>query len=714
MTSYMVNIPVSGANIPADLIGIDLIISVAGRQFSQSLPAAPNQIYPFIWDGMDAYGRPVQGTQPLTVQIGYVYPLVYLTALPFNWGTGYNDMFGHFSYYGTPVTTSMADRQITLWQTEQLSIGGFIYNAISQGLGGWDLDIHHVYDPVGKVLYLGDGSWRSADALNMIITTVAGNGNYGYSGDGGPATIASLYDPQGVAVGPDGSIYIADAENFRIRRVGPDGIITTVAGNGTQGHSGDGGPATSASLNFPWSVAVGPDGSIYIAEADIGFIRRVGPDGIITTVAGNGNYGYSGDGGPATIASLYDPQGVAVGPDGSIYIADAENFRIRRVGPDGIITTVAGGKSTSYPDYAPLGDGGPATSASLYDPQGVAVGPDGSIYIADTDNYRIRRVGPDGIITTVAGNGISSYGGDGGPATSASLNFPWSVAVGSDGSIYIADTINYRIRRVVPDGIITTVAGNGNQGYGGDGGPATSALINLPFGVAVGPDGNFYIADMPNYRIRRAVPSWPGVSISEIPIPSEDGSQLYIFNGSGQHQSTVNALTGATLFSFSYDSGGRLNTVTDGAGNITTIARDSSGNPTAIVAPFGQQTALTVDANGYLASMTDPAGESTLMSYDNGGLMTTYTDPKGNMHNFSYDANGFLVLDANPAGGYTALSGTSTAASKQEVVTTALGRISTYLTEYLTTNAQRQTNTTHRRPECDVDKYRRQCPEQYS
>ena len=166
--------------------------------------------------------------------------------------------------------------------------------------------------------------------------------------------------------------------NNRIRRVGPDGIITTVAGNGNAGYGGDGGPASSASLNCQYGVAVGPDGSIYIADSSNNRIRRVGPDGIITTVAGNGNAGYSGDGGPATSASLTDPDGVAVGPDGSIYIADSGNNRIRRVGPDGIITTVAGNGNSGY-----SGDGGPATSASLATPDGVAVGPDGSIYIAD-------------------------------------------------------------------------------------------------------------------------------------------------------------------------------------------------------------------------------------------------------------------------------------------------------------------------------------------
>lgn len=690
------NIPVSGTSVPASLKRIDLIIDVDGRRFSQSLPAAPNQSYTFNWDGKNAYGQLVQGKQTLTVQIGYVYEVVYVQA------SNGSISFADLSDSGIPFTFSgsrAAGGEATLWQVEQLSIGGgFVYDAHSQGLGGWDLDIHHVYDPVGKVLLLGDGSRRSADLIGTeVITTVAGGGAWSPTlGDGGPATSAYLQSPNDVAVGPDGSIYIADTYNYSVRRVGSDGVITTVAGNGSFWNRtlGDGGPATKAWLD-PTGVAVGSDGSIYIADESNSRVRRVGPDGIITTVAGNGNWVYSGDGGPATSASL-DPRSVALGPDGSIYISDL-NSRIRRVGPDGIITTVAGNGNCVY-----SGDGSPATSASLCDPFAVAVGIDGSIYIADAGNNRIRRVGPDGIITTVAGGGQMYFGGDGGPAISSSIYNPYGVAVGPDGSIYIADTNNNRIRRVGPDRIITTVAGTRGCGswydydcsrYSGDGGPATGTLLEPPLGVTVGPDGSIYIADTYNSRIRRVASAWPGVSIGNMYMPSEDGSQVYIFNDLGEHIRTLNAFTGATLFSFSYDLGGRLATITDGAGNITTIGRDSSGNPTAIVAPFGQRTALKLDANGYLASVTNPAGESTRMSYDDGGLMTTYTDPKGNIHNFTNDAFGLLIRDENPAGGYTTLAGTSTASTKQEVLSTALGRISTYLTEYFSNGAERQTIT---------------------
>src|SRR5207247_881331 len=242
----------------------------------------------------------------------------------------------------------------------------------------------------------------------------------------------------------------------------------------------------------------------------------------ISTVAGNGVSDFAGDGGPATQASLNGSFGVAVAPDGSFYIADTINDRIRRVGPDGIISTVAGNGTSGF-----SGDGGPAQGAALRRPQGVAVAPDGSLYIADTGNARIRRVGPDGIIRTVAGNGTVQFGGDGGPATQAGLGNPVGVAVSPDGGLYIADTGHHRVRRVGPDGIITTVAGNAFGQFSGDSGLATLAGIGAPTNLAVAPDGSLYIADNA-FSIRRVSVPLPSFS-DRLAVASEDGSELYLF-----------------------------------------------------------------------------------------------------------------------------------------------------------------------------------------
>ena len=328
-----------------------------------------------------------------------------------------------------------------------------------------------------------------------IITTVAGGGAYGFQGDGGPATSAYISSPSGVFVDRANNLYITTGD-ARVRKVDPSGIITTVAGNGTHGYSGDGGPATRAGLYGPSGVFVDDAGNIYIVCQVSYRIRKVDPSGIITTVAGTGIPGYSGDGGPATQASFNGPRGIFVDVQGNLYIADTANHRIRKVDPSGIITTVAG---TGIPGYS--GDGGSATQAQLDGPWGVFVDAQDTLYIAA--GYAVRKVDPSGIITTIAGNGIPGYSGDGGPATRAGLNFAASAVVDGQGDLYIADINNARIRKVDTFGTITTIAGNGERGYSGDGGPAIQAGLNFPTGVALDTAGNLYIADTNNDRIRR-------------------------------------------------------------------------------------------------------------------------------------------------------------------------------------------------------------------
>jgi len=336
----------------------------------------------------------------------------------------------------------------------------------------------------------------SAFGQTYTISTVAGNGTGtdGFSGDNGPATSAGL-DACGVSVDPAGIYYIADCDDNRVRKV-TNGVITTVAGSGNPGFSGDNGPAASAQLNDPWGVAVDSADNLYIADTNNDRIRKV-TNGVITTVAGSGNLGFSGDNGPAASAQLYVPAGVAVDPAGNLYIADLRNSRVRKVS-NGVIITVAGNGVCC--DFS--GDNGPAASAQLYFPQGVAVDPGGNLYIADTRNNRIRKV-TNGVITTVAGSGNPGFSGDNGPAASAQLYVPAGVAVDSAGNLYIADTGNSRIRKVT-NGVITTVAGSGNPGFSGDNGPAASAQLSVPAGVAVDSAGNIYIAD--NARIRILTP----------------------------------------------------------------------------------------------------------------------------------------------------------------------------------------------------------------
>ena len=341
------------------------------------------------------------------------------------------------------------------------------------------------------------------------ITTVAGNGTADFGGDGGTATSAELNDPLGAAVDGAGNLYIGDYFNNRVRKVtASTGVITTVAGTGTFGYNGDGEAATSAELSDPEGVAVDGAGNLYIADHAGNRVQKVSASsGAIATVAGTGTAGQSGDGGPATSAELNAPAGLAVDGAGNLYIADWVNNRIRRVSAStGLITTVAGTGTAGY-----SGDGGAATSAELNFASGIAVDSVGNLYIADEDNNRIREVAVGtGVITTVAGTGTAGHSGDGEVATSAELNNPTGVAVDGAGDLYIVDGNNNRIREVAAStGVITTVAGTGGGGYSGDGGAATSAALNLPFAVALDSVGNLYIVDQENSRIREVEVTMP-------------------------------------------------------------------------------------------------------------------------------------------------------------------------------------------------------------
>ena len=349
-------------------------------------------------------------------------------------------------------------------------------------------------------LYIADSasnSVRKVSANGVITTAAGGQGAGGFSGDGGPATQALLSYPSGIAVDKTGNLYIMDLGNNRVRMVDAgSGIISTIAGNGAVGYTGDDAAATKATFNYPMGIAVDLSGNVYVADQNNAAIRRISTSGIIATVAGNGQFTYSGDGGPATKAALLSPDGVAFDVSGNMYIADAGNQRIRRVDTTGTITTVAG---TGAPGFS--GDGAAATAATFSNPMAVALDASGALYVVDGDNNRIRRFTVGGTVATLAGTSVTV--GDGGPSPQAPLVGPIGTAVDSAGNLYIADSGANRIRKVIPSGTIGTVAGNGQTGGSGNGGAATTATLNGPWDVAVDSAGNLYIADAYNNEIRR-------------------------------------------------------------------------------------------------------------------------------------------------------------------------------------------------------------------
>jgi len=449
--------------------------------------------------------------------------------------------------------------------------------------------------PIGLAL---DASGNVSDLGNRIrkvtpggtITTVAGTGAAAYSGDGGAASKAQLYSPWGVAIDAHGNLFISDSGNHTVRKIAPDGTISTVAGTGLAGFSGDGGAATGAQLNTPLSIALDGAGNLYVADCQNQRVRKVSAGGSIATIAGNGVRGYAGDGGPATQAQLSCPHGVAMDSAGNLYIGDTENNRVRRVGPDGVVSTMAGTGAQGSG-----GDGGPAAKAQLYAPTSLALDPSGNLFIADTGNSLIRKVTPDGAISTVAGEvpPPGSFGNavDGVPATQTILGSPQGLAVDWAGNLYIGETQGNHIRRVSASGIISTVAGSGlygdisyydnladpaEHGYTGDGGPATDAKLNFPFGVAVDSSWNIYVADMANSAVRLLQPTPIANAASILAGPIAPGELVTLYGsglGPGQLTTSMPDLA-ATQVLFN---GVPASVIYSSATQVAAVAPDSFG-----------------------------------------------------------------------------------------------------------------------------------------
>lgn len=457
------------------------------------------------------------------------------------------------------------------------------------------------------IVYIADTANQRIREIkaNGDIATIGGNGEEGSDGDGGSATSAQFNYPIGIALDSSGNVYVADAYNYRVRKMTVSGSISTVAGSGVSGFGGDGGKATSAQISFPTGLAVDSSGNLFIADYVNRRVREVKADGNITTIAGIGTQGFSGDGGLATSAQFYLPAAVALDKTGNLFIADSSNSRVRKVSTAGIISTVAGDGNKGF-----SGDGSAATSAKLYSPVGVAVDSTGTLYIADSINQRVRKVTSDGVISTVAGNGTPGFSGDGSSATSAQLSHPWGVAVDSAGSLYIADTVNHRIRKVTSSGAISTVAGAGIAGYGGDGSVATLAQLQFPAGVTVDSAGNLYISDFGNNCIRKVTSA--GI------ISTVAGTGAGEFSGDGG-QATSAGLNGPT--SVFVDAAGnmfivdhlnsRIRKVTS-SGVISTFA----GIGTAGFSGDGG-TALLAQLNNPMGIAGDNSGNLFVADYDN-------------------------------------------------------------------------------------------------
>ena len=502
-------------------------------------------------------------------------------------------------------------------------------------------------DPAGNI-YITDTAnnrIRRVDAGTGLITTVAGNGDLGFSGDGGPAIAAKFNFPSGIALDGTGNLYISDMGNGRIRKVDAlSGIISTVAGN-LPGFSGDDGPAASSRLNAPRGLTFDSAGNLFVADSTNHRIRKVTPSGLISTVAGNGEADWAGDNGPATAAALNSPRAVTVDSAGNLWIADTFNGRIRRVDANGVIRTVNTGNLGAPRGVAVAangdlfvsdsgnhrilrvdgfgnvsivagtgtagfsGDGGLATAATLTQPHGIGIDGAGILVIADRGNNRIRRIAEGGVrlltpygllpgpstITTVAGNGQMDYPDEGGPATAAKLRSPGAVVSDAQGNVFVADSSNHRIRRVdAATGIITSVAGSGSPGFGGDEGQATESSINFPQGLAIDNEGSLYIADSNNNRVRKVtrdglIRTVAGPASLSFPagLALDRSGNLYIADSSNHRITRLDRQTGVMTA-----------VAGDGLSSPQSIAFDAAGN--LYIADTGNNRIRRIDARSQI------------------------------------------------------------------------------------------------------------------
>jgi RHS repeat-associated protein len=670
--AYDVRIPITGPTIPAVLEPgkVSLEVQYAGlREVVGPIDADVDISHLVSWPGTDAYGRRPQGRQPIRTRVRWHYP-----------PDGAIGPDGNALPGSDWRTLAVLTREWT----------GFVgpWDNRAQGLGGWTLTPVHHYDARTRALYRGDGEQVIAEQLPAVIDAVnadplvpwnwgialapdggiyvgqdhlvdqvghiAADGSYTHIagkscvsggcslGDGGPAKNAYLRSVEYVALAPDGSLYISDRTSQRIRRVAapatPDSIITTAVGTGTSGYLGDGGQASAARINAPTGLVFAADGTLYLGDSGNRRIRRVRPDGIIETIAGIGSPG----------GALNQCQGHAQNPQ--------------------------------LPKRA--------LEAQIGTPRALALGSDGSLYLTSSCN-RIYRITSDGWLHLVAGNGLLAAPAEGALATATSLPSPWGVAVAADGSVYVttfSGTNHNRLHRIGPDGKITTVAGDGTAGGEGDGGPAAAARLDLPRDVAIDAQGRVYVSDGRNNDVRRIEPPLPSYGVGAVFVPSRDGREVYEFDGAGRHVRTLDALrmgntpqaiADATKLTFAWNERG-LASITDADGNVTAVERDTQGVATAIVGPFGDRTELEQDANGWLERIENPAGEAHVMVSREDGLLTSFTTPRSQTYAFEYDAKGRLVRDDDPAGGFQTLERTESATGWTVAHETALGRTTTY------------------------------------
>lgn len=674
-TTY--KLPVLPAVVPPSLISVRVTTNVAGRSFVETLAPLANLEYHFkLWDGQDAYGRYLTSPTNANITVSYVYPLRQ-TICYFNSNGPLNAYFfvpgfaagqieevrGSCIIYTRPNEFETVDVPfvITLGPT-RASTGASV--------GSWTLSEHHALDPVGKTLYLGTGHSIVADLLGPKVVTIAGAGGAGTAGDDGPAYSAQLVGPRGLAQSPDGTLYIVDG-CCTIRKVNRDGIITRFAGTGVAGYSGDGGTALQATFQSISRPSFKADGTLIFADGPNNVIRSIDTSGIVRTIAGlPGQVGEPVIGALASESKFSRPGAPMVSSDGSIFFADQGLHKIFRISTTGLVYHVAGNGTAGY-----SGDGGNAVDAQLNSPSFCAEDSDGSLFIADRDNHIVRQISPNGIISTYAGTPTQA-----GPAeenvdpAQAHFNRPNDLTLNRKGELFVVDNGNNLIRKITSEGRVIIAAGGGSANFIRRIVTGPEVRLNNPSNVTWDSLTDDIIFSDNNNNVVRRLQSLIQPDATGYRVGSLDGRQIFEFDSNGRHLRTRSALTQQVMRTFDYDNRGRLITMTDAYGAVTTIARNNGGLATEITGPDGHVNRVEVNGEDLLTAVVKPMGERTEISYLPGGLLYTFRKPEGQTSTYRYSDLGELSSEVTPGGG----SKTFAPSGNSVKVTDSLGRERTF------------------------------------
>jgi len=620
-----IHIPLTGESIPQSLEKVLLEISVSGRKTALEFSPAARASYDFIWDSRDSYGRTVNGPQGITIRIGYQYPAEYGEPQRFT------KTFGDYPTTRLPVGTRGS---IVLWQDIKRTFRVGAFDAAGLGFGGWTLSAQHSLFPDAAQVLFGDGRQLTALKLAPQLTTVAGG-----------SEINNILDPvRDIATTGEGTILVlqdtqSSSGQFTssIAKVGPNGIRTNyVNAARVAGFGGDGGPAVNAAISRSRGIAVGPDGSLYIADTGNLRVRRVDPNGIITTVAGNGRNSAFFQNGEAATQTGLSPSSVYAARDGSVYIGGFAY--LMRLKTDGTLHAIAGTGQQASSD-APPPSPAPGLEVPLQEVRAITGDEQGNLYFID--RCLVLKVDTSGILTTVAGRNDCDTTGDGGPAIDAFLYNPHSIVTLDHGDLLVSD--RYTLRKIAANGTISRFGGNGTATFFA----GTTDLYGVTFSqasLAVTPKGTLLTGV--GSIVQEISSPLPSFRAEDYYVPEQDGSLIHRFTSAGKHVESLHTQTLASAYTLQYGPDGLLSGITDEFGQHTSIVR--SGASITITSPGGSTTQLAIDGSGYLRTVTSPGGRVTAMNYEVGGLLSSIRSPEGVTTTMSYDGSGLLTNHTDP------------------------------------------------------------------